>query len=1855
MTATRPTARGRAQSIQEREKKGFRLVGRQRKVGLHLLTQRNDSHEAPRTARRVGYRGPGGTRSRRDPDAPPPNSHPGPQVIASTSTRTKTPARQQGSFQPSGRWKGAANAGTRPCLRAAALSLVVAQCMLVAANARGQTMLGAPTISTVTAGNMSLTVSWEAPSDTGGSAITAYDLRWIEAAATDRTDTAWTVLDNFWTAGDLSGRVTGVSNGTEYDLQLRAVTAGGDGPWSAEMSGTPQIAAPTVTALVPSEQSITVAWTPTDQAATGDTVDYDVRWIRSAATDKSDSEWNVASGVGASPTHYIIGELTNGTEYDVQVRALINQEGTWSTSMQATPYEPAGSPKATQAAIQLNVPIAAEINSADDTDVFKLVLQQSTRLLIRTTSDSLDSECSLIDADSTTITNGDISGANDDGYLPGSSEQCVIAITASSDSYPATFYVSVGSDDDGAPYVLHVDAPPNPGNSIATATPIALDEVKAGGHSADDDADYVRLVLDETAYLMLTVYYPKEPRLKLFDSEGNRLGAPIDTYEVCPDDEDDCKTVAMRLYLSPGSGDRYVKIEPPDDTDDRRADYYLTLSVDTEYPALLAECRAESRPEGVADELSGCQWHLDNRGHRGGTQGEDANVAAAHAAGYLGQGVHVAVIDDGVDHDHPDLSDNIDATRSHSYCGGATSFADTGHGTAVAGLVAARDNSQGVRGVAPRAQLRSYRLLGCPSITDADTAAAMTRDMATVAVMNNSWTLFLNLTPSPMPAVWHTAVKQGVTSGFGGKGVSYVWSAGNGARFGENSNFDEATNSYTSITACAVDASGEGTTYSSNGSNLWVCAPSHGSIGMPQLTTTALHGRYRTDFGGTSGAAPTVTGVVALMRAANTDLTWRDVKLILAGSARRNDADDDGWAKGARQFGSDTDHYWFNHRYGFGVVDALAAVQLAVGWSNVPTMISETVTSSDTDLAITDDESTVTTSVTLTNAIEFVEHVEIDTTFSAAEFRSLKVELVSPSGATSVLAPSHSRCCEVDERFRFGSSRHLGEPAQGDWTLKITDEFMGGDQASLKTWGLTLRGHRLRPTAPAAPSVSAGAGTLTITWTAPARAGASPTTGYDIRYIPADATDRSDLAWRRAYDVWTSGTLTHTLSGLGARAWDVQVRAKNSDVVGPWSADTEATPTAGANAEPYFSPVAATRSVAENTAANTSIGSAVAAIDDDTGATLTYSLGGTDASHFNLDTSSGQLKTKSALDYEDTKSYSVTVSVHDGKNSSGEADTSVDDTVDVTINVTDVNEPPTVTEDCDFTVEENTGSGWQCAFTASDPEMTGIQWSQSGPDVASFNLSANDSNAELQTRSGLQFDHETKETYSVALAVTDEDGQSATHNVTLSVTNVDEPGTVEIPQGDQARVGTQMEAQLSDPDGPTGESWQWQRRSDTWQDIPAATSRFYTPVDDDEGLALRVKVSYTDDEFGAEELTSPATREVAPPPNEAPAFVEPPNVCRLNEDRPPGVVPECAPRATDRNDDPISYQLDGGQPFTVDPQTGLLSLDGPLDHETREQHQFDIIASDGLLEGRATITIEVIDVDEPGSVAVEFESSLRPGANLTASVSDEDCPQSGCDAQWEWQRSTDGLDWSIIASAASYTIVDADACRQLRVRAAYTDSHGPQEVFGTPGTEGEVVQRLVGSCFPQRRQGGGGGRADPEEERQQQPVAFADVDPSNIHAAHIAALVQSGITVGCSTNPPGFCPNQPVTRAQMATFLARALSLQVPSTTQRFADVDLSSTHAAHIAALVQSGITVGCSTNPPGFCPNQPVTRAQMATFLARALSLQVPSTTQRFADVDLSNTRAEGSHAISISARVPAQGPGPVGCWQVGGISVS
>ena len=123
----------------------------------------------------------------------------------------------------------------------------------------------------------------------------------------------------------------------------------------------------------------------------------------------------------------------------------------------------------------------------------------------------------------------------------------------------------------------------------------------------------------------------------------------------------------------------------------------------------------------------------------------------------------------------------------------------------------------------------------------------------------------------------------------------------------------------------------------------------------------------------------------------------------------------------------------------------------------------------------------------------------------------------------------------------------------------------------------------------------------------------------------------------------------------------------------------------------------------------------MSATDPDAGETLTYSLGGTDAASFAIVATSGQLRTKDPLNHEIKSTYTVTVTATDRED--------VSDTIEVTITVTNVDEPPVVTGNSDISYVEN-GAGTVAAYTEADPENDQITWSLSGDDSGDFSINS---------------------------------------------------------------------------------------------------------------------------------------------------------------------------------------------------------------------------------------------------------------------------------------------------------------------------------------------------------------------------------------------------------------------------------------------------------------------------------------------------------------------------------------------------
>ena len=724
------------------------------------------------------------------------------------------------------------------------------------------------------------------------------------------------------------------------------------------------------------------------------------------------------------------------------------------------------------------------------------------------------------------------------------------------------------------PYTVSAEVIPEAGTDFASARALQLGAgATAGVIESTGDAHYYSLTVSDPAYISIEAR-SKDLHLEgaLYKPDQTATGGVLDTVYVAGG-------LGFRLEATLASGTSYLTVEARDGSS--TGGYIVRVTEDTAYREFIDACSGLTT--SVTDPLYGCQWHLDNTGRNAAAAGEDINVAEVWSGGNLGADVNIAIVDDGIHAGHVDLTDNVDAARNHDYTGnGAALTPPHAHGTQLAGIVAARGNALGVRGVAPQAKVYGYNLALDPTL--ANMADAMTREMATTAVSLNGWGLADGPGLDFAGALWEAAVESGISSGFGGNGVLYVFPAGNGAQLGDHANLSEFANHHGVTAVCAVNDQGVRAGYSERGDNLWVCGPSSDipRNGRQGIATTEPYDRYTQEAGGTGAAAAAVAGVAALVRKANPALTWRDVKLILAASARKNDPADQGWSTGALKYGSASERYHFNRSYGFGVVDAKAAVDLAVGW-NAPTALRTVEAASDAnlDLAIPQGATYAESRLSVGPGVDFVEYVEVEAVLRHAAFRDVDIELVSPSGAVSRLAEYGASAPALALRggVRLGTARHLGEDPTGMWTLRVRDGAADNDGVLL-SWSLTIHGHGRPTDIPVVTGVDGGSTSLRVTWTIDDAAGV---TAYDVRHIASTATDKGDSNWTVTDNAWTStagGALSYAITGLtNGTSYDVQVRPVRNTTDGSWSETAVGTPAGAAGAAPAITSVRAEEQV----------------------------------------------------------------------------------------------------------------------------------------------------------------------------------------------------------------------------------------------------------------------------------------------------------------------------------------------------------------------------------------------------------------------------------------------------------------------------------------------------------------------------------------------------------------------------------------------------------------------------------------------------------------------------------------------------
>lgn len=434
---------------------------------------------------------------------------------------------------------------------------------------------------------------------------------------------------------------------------------------------------------------------------------------------------------------------------------------------------------------------------------------------------------------------------------------------------------------------------------------------------------------------------------------------------------------------------------------------------------------------------------------------------------YTGAGVKIGVFDPSgnVDFSNPDLASKVGRSVKVDGTPGIDHLGT--HATLVAGVIGAARNGSGAVGVAYDATIGSEAI---GSGTNANVGNIA--DWVNYDVVNNSWASTVLFQDNYITnSAFGTLVHNAAANGRGGLGTAIVFGGGNSRAAGDNTNYHNESNSRYAIVVGGINAPSNlgslqisGAPFSNPGASLLVSAPANNITSTGITWTNQFGQQFGADYqttAGTSFATPIVSGVIALMLQANPTLGYRDIQQILAYSAVKVDPSNVTWSfNGANNWNGGGLHT--SEDYGFGEVDAHAAVRLAATWQTQNTAANEqsvnshagvfsTSTGAATSLnyAIPVDSGASTPTINLTFPTTpasqvRVEHVDIELNLVGVRASDLIVKLIAPSGETSILAnrPENTTGQQGTDApqnldFTFDTVKDWGEFSGGTWKLEV--------------------------------------------------------------------------------------------------------------------------------------------------------------------------------------------------------------------------------------------------------------------------------------------------------------------------------------------------------------------------------------------------------------------------------------------------------------------------------------------------------------------------------------------------------------------------------------------------------------------------------------------------------------------------------------------------------------------------------------------------------------------------------------------------------------------------------------------------
>ncbi|XP_062516896.1 furin-like isoform X2 [Corticium candelabrum] len=449
--------------------------------------------------------------------------------------------------------------------------------------------------------------------------------------------------------------------------------------------------------------------------------------------------------------------------------------------------------------------------------------------------------------------------------------------------------------------------------------------------------------------------------------------------------------------------------------------------------------RVKRNVEDPLDPLWKEQWYISS------TNPELSHgILTAWRSNRTGRGVVVAIIDDGLEIDHPDLRDNYDPKASYDFIDNDPipqihydSANSNKHGTRCAGVVAAASNQICGIGVAFRSRIGGIRLLN-GRVTDITEASALGFGLQYIHIYLASWGPDDNGKKMDGPGyLARKALRHGAIKGRRGLGSIYVWASGNGRSYGDTCSCDGFVNSVYSIAISSVDESGRSPWYSEWCASILASAFSNSKKADKRVISTDLHGKCTDKHSGTSAAASIAAGIFAIALEVNMNLTWRCLQHMVVRTSKVISPTDNDWViNGAG--------YRVSHKFGFGLVDAAGLTALARVWARVPKqhVCVETVKIRPQPIQTSARHGVVITSLGCRNShdeVRFLEHVVAIISLTSTDRGSIRIVLTSPMGTPSELLHPRRNDHSKDGilNWPFMTTHCWGENPQGEWILHV--------------------------------------------------------------------------------------------------------------------------------------------------------------------------------------------------------------------------------------------------------------------------------------------------------------------------------------------------------------------------------------------------------------------------------------------------------------------------------------------------------------------------------------------------------------------------------------------------------------------------------------------------------------------------------------------------------------------------------------------------------------------------------------------------------------------------------------------------